>query len=168
MESTNMYRCVHLSKKCSSQLRKISAKEAALISVYFPAVSNIDRCRICESCRFKLKKAVNINDNQRSTEMKEMSNEILSDDLHHLTSGELCEEYNEDPTCSSHTKSLERNELVDNINEHVIPHLGSHPSPMKRKYLERDTYCKKNTANCGKYFRFTWRCFTVNFIRRTK
>ena len=145
MESTNMYRCVHLSKKCSSQLRKISAKEAALISVYFPAVSNIDRCRICVSCRFQLNKVANINDNQRSTE-------ILSEDLHHLTSGELCEEYNEDPTCSSHTKSLERNELVDNINEHVIPHLGSHPSPIKRKYLERDTYCQKKHCKLWKVF----------------
>lgn len=143
-----MYRCVHLSKKCSSQLRKISAKEAALISVYFPAVSNIDRCRICESCRFKLKKAVNINDNQRSTEMKEMSNEILSDDLHHLTSGELCEEYNEDPTCSSHTKSLERNELVDNINEHVIyysswkPFITNEAKIFRKGYILQKKHCK--------------------------
>lgn len=161
MESTNKYRCVQLSTKCSSQLRNISLNEAALISEHFPAVSNIHCCRICENCRFKLKDAIKIADNQRSTETE-------IEDLHDLTSGELYQEYKEVPTCSSYTKSLERNELVDNINKHVIPHLGSHPSPMKRKYLERDSYCKKNTANCARYFGFTWRWFTVNFIRRPK
>lgn len=55
-------------------------------------------------------------------------------------SDEISEELNELPTCTSRNANIESNELIENINDHIIPHLPNQMSPLKRKYIKRDAY----------------------------
>lgn len=138
MNSNNKYRCIKISNKCCASLRKISENEAANIIEYFPAVANIHCSRICETCRNTLRKARSRNES--NVEQNEVSNYLPI-----TPSDEISEELNELPTCTSRNANTESNELIENINDHIIPHLPNQMSPLKRKYIKRDAYRKRKS-----------------------